>query len=78
MKNESNSFSSLGQETTDSELKNDKELRNTNKKLKKKLQKYEHNPSDDLLREINILEILIKEYVDSQKGPQKQKTSKKK
>ena len=77
MKHSSNSFSSLGQETTDRELKNDRELRNTYKKHKKKQQKYELNPSEDLLREINILEILIKEYVDSQKGPQKQKKSKK-
>jgi len=77
MKHSSNSFSSLGQETTDKVLKNDRELRNTYKKHKKKKQKYDLNPSEDLLKEINILEILIKEYVDSQKGPQKQKTSKK-
>jgi len=75
MKHKTNSFSSLGQETTDSELKNDKELRNTNKKLKKKRQKYEHNPSDDLLREINTLETLIREYEGSRQNPQKQKTS---
>ena len=75
MKHKTNSFSSLGQETTDSELKNDKELRNTNKKLKKKRQKYKHNPSDDLLREINILETLIREYEGSRQNPQKQKTS---
>lgn len=75
MKHKTNSFYSLGQETTDSELKNDKELRNTNKKLKKKRKKYEHNPSDDLLREINILETLIREYEGSRQNPQKQKTS---
>ena len=76
MKHKTNSFSSLRQETTDSELKNDKELRNTNKKLKRKGQKYEHNPSDDLLKEMNILETLISEYENSRR-PQKQKTSKK-
>lgn len=62
-----NTFSFLPEGTDDSEIKNDNELRNKKKKLKKKIQKNQDNPSDDLSKEIKDLEIEIREYEDSQK-----------
>ena len=62
-----NTFSFLPEEKNDSEIKNDNELRNKKKKLKKKLQKNLNNPSDDLSKEIKDLEIEIREYEGSQK-----------
>ena len=37
------------------------------KKLQKKIKRNTDNPSDDLLKEINILEIEIREYEESKK-----------
>ena len=57
------------------EIRNENQLRNKKKKLQKKIKKHQDNPSADLLKEIRILEIEIREYEESKKTycPKKQK-----
>lgn len=70
-----NTFSFLPEENDNYEIKNDNELRNKKKKLQKKIKRYQDNPTDDLLREINILKIDIREYEESKQTyiPKKKK-----
>ena len=57
-----NSYGYLGEETTDNEIKNDKQLRNNKKKLQKKETKLKLNFTEVLQKEIHKLKILINEY----------------
>ena len=70
-----NTFSFLPEERDNDEIKNDNQLRNKKQKLQKKIKKYQDNPSDDLLEEINILKIEIREYEESKQTyiPKKKK-----
>jgi len=72
-----NSYGSLGEETTDNEIKNDKQLRNNKKKLQKKETKLKLNLTQDLLKEIHKLKILINEY-ETKNDPVKIKKESKK
>jgi bisphosphoglycerate-dependent phosphoglycerate mutase len=57
-----NSYGSLGEETTDNEIKNDKQLRNNKKKLQNKETKLKLNFTEVLQKEIHKLKVLINEY----------------
>ena len=59
-----NTFTFLPEENDNYEINNDNQLRNKKKKLQKKI-KRQDNPTDDLLKEINILKIDIREYEES-------------
>ena len=72
-----NSYGSLGEETTDNEIKNDKQLRNNKKKLQKKETKLKLNFTEVLQKEIHKLKILINEY-ETKDNPVKIKRESKK
>lgn len=70
-----NTFSFLPEEKDNYEIQNDNQLRNKKKKLQKKIKRYRDIPSEYLLKEINMLEIEIREYEESKKTyfPKKKK-----
>jgi len=73
-----NTFSFLPEEKDNYEIQNDNQLRNKKKKLQKKIKRYRDIPSEYLLKEINMLEIEIREYEESKKTyfPKKKKKNK--
>ena len=72
-----NSYGSLGEETTDNEIKNDKQLRNNKKKLQNKETKLKLNFTEVLQKEIHKLKILINEYETKNEPVKIKKESKK-
>ena len=64
-------FSLLENEESDVFIENDNQLRNQKKLLRKKESKYQLNPSESLMKEINILQCNIKEYTNRNSSPAK-------
>jgi len=64
-------FSLLDNEESDVFIENDNQLRNQKKLLRKKESKYQLNPSESLMKEINVLRCNIKEYTNKDLLPAK-------